>query len=212
MSDPAIVNYHSNVRHDVLPHVPRGGTLLDLGGGDGATATEVRRQGLADRVGVVDMVEPAPGSKLDFNYQGDLTQDGFIEKIGEEQGPFDTILTLDILEHLEDPWTMVRRLHQQLKPGGVIVSSVPNVRHRSVTVPLLLGNKWQYRDSGILDRTHLRFFVKKTAIELMTSSGLTLESVALLPSGGRIDRTLVKLPIINTFSALQFAIRVRRDD
>ena len=203
--------YHSHVRSDVFPYIPRGGTLFDLGGGDGATATAAKERGVVDRVGVADMVAPHPQSKLDFNYQGDLTEPGFIERIGAEQGPFDTVLACDILEHFTDPWTMVKRLHSVLKPGGAIVASIPNVRHRSVTGPLMLKGAWDYKDCGVLDRTHYRFFVKETAVELMTSSGLTLEEVAPLPSGSRIDRAMVKsgLPGLVSLGALQYAVRVR---
>ena len=207
--------YHSHVRSDVFPFLPEdGGTLLDIGGGDGATASAIKAQGLADRVGVADMVKPAASSTLDFDYQGDLTADGFIEKIGAEQGPFDTILACDILEHFVDPWTIVARLHAQLKPGGALVASIPNVRHRRVSGGLLVGGRWTYVDSGILDRTHLRFFVRETACELVASSGLRIEEVAPLPSGSRIDRALVKLPLpgIQSLAALQYAIRARRID
>ena len=204
--------YHSHIRSDVLPHVPRGGTLLDLGGGDGATATAIKKQGIAGRVGVADMVPPRADATLDFAYQGDLTGPELIERIGEEQGPFDTILCLDILEHFVDPWTIVARLHRILKPGGQIVASIPNVRHYNALTPLLTRGRWDYTDAGILDRTHLRFFVRDTAVSLMTSSGLTLEE-AIATRPGRIrDRLIDKatLGVLSAFLTQQYIVRVRR--
>ena len=211
---PQSQTYHSHVRSDVFPFLPKGGTLLDIGGGDGATASAIKERGLADRVGVADMVKPAPHAKLDFDYQGDLTGEGFIERIGEEQGPFDTILACDILEHFTDPWTIVERLHAQLKPGGSLVASIPNIRHHSVSLKLLAGGDFTYTESGILDRTHLRFFVRETAKKLMESSGLKIRDVAPLPSGRRIDHALMKLPFagLHSLAALQYAIRAERVD
>lgn len=204
--------YHSHVRSDVFPFIPRGGTLLDIGGGDGATVAAIKREGIADVVGVADMVVPADPDAIDFDYQGDLTAFGFIEKIGEEQGPFDTILACDILEHFVDPWSIVKRLHGQLKPGGALVASIPNVRHWTVSGGLLAKGSWNYVESGILDRTHLRFFVRETAEALVSSSGLKIEEVAPLPSGRRLDRAMVKLPGLSNLAALQYAIRARRVD
>lgn len=207
--------YHSHIRSDIFPFLPKtGGSLLDIGGGDGATASAIKQRGLADRVGVADMVPPASQAALDFDYQGDLTAPGFIENIGAQQGPFDIILACDILEHFVDPWAIVQRLHGQLKPGGALVASIPNVRHWTVSAGLLFGNKWEYTESGILDRTHLRFFVRETACELASSSGLQIEQVAALPSGRRIDHAMMKLPFkgLHSLAALQYAVRARRVD
>ena len=89
---------------------------------------------------------------------------------------FDLIVILDILEHLMDPWAMVQRLHSALALGGVIIASIPNVGHYSVAFPLLRG-KWEYQPEGLLDRTHLRFFTKRTALDLMNRLGLAVQKV-----------------------------------
>ena len=170
-------NYHSHVRDDVFPPVVPGGRLLDAGGGYGATARALRKAGKVDSAGVVDMVQAETGNGLDFAYSGDLAAPGLLERIGAEQGPFDTILALDFLEHLIDPWAMVGRLHALLRPGGSLVISVPNVRYFSVSLGLLVGNRWTYQQEGILDRTHLRFFVRDTAVALAASSGLVVHEV-----------------------------------
>lgn len=205
------IGYHSHIRSDVLPFVPdHGGTLLDLGGGIGATALAVKERGLADKAGVIDMVDPVDG--LDFNYFGDLNNVDFLADVGNEQGPFRTILCLDILEHLVDPWTVVRQLHSMLEPGGVIVASIPNVRHISVVGPLLFKSSWQLRDEGILDRTHLRFFTQSSAIELMAQRGLELELAKPLYDGGKAKRLFGWMPLasMRDFAVLQHLVRVRR--
>lgn len=203
-------NYHSHVRRDVFPLIPRGGKVLDFGGGDGATAAALKAAGHVDCIGVADLVPPDPAHAIDFSFQGDLSRPEALARIAADHGPFDTILCLDILEHLVDPWTMVAHLHGLLKPGGCIVASVPNVRHYSVLLPLL-GGHWRYRDAGVLDRTHLRFFTRDTAVELMTSSGLAVEQVKANARGRRRDQMLQRLSggLFSGVMALQYLVRVR---
>ena len=209
-------DYHDNVRRDVFSLITKdGGVVLDVGGGVGATARAIRLEGLCDRVGVIDLVAPPIElGAIDFSYAGSLEDPSFLDRVVSEQGPFDTILCLDVLEHLIDPWATVARLHRSIKKGGTMVASIPNVRHLSVVGPLLLKGSWKLDDEGILDRTHLRFFVKQSAVELLTSSGLKLEIVqALLPDNtraGRLNRFTAGL--FEDFLTVQYAIRVRRTD
>ena len=71
------------------------------------------------------------------------------------------ILCLDVLEHTIDPWGLVANLYNLLKKDGAIIISLPNVRNRKVIFPLLFKGQWTYENSGLLDKTHLRFlFVK----------------------------------------------------
>lgn len=83
---------------------------------------------------------------------------------------YDLILFLDVLEHLLDPTATFRNLSKFLETGGQIIVSVPNVAHWSVSIPLLLQHRFDYQDAGILDRTHLRFFVEDTAIKLLNDA------------------------------------------
>ena len=206
--------YHALVRQDVFPLVPRmGGTLLDLGGGVGATAARLRELGYADRVGVADrLAHHITSMNLDFRHGGDLEDGDFLDDVISAEGPFQTVLCLDVLEHLRDPWGVVEQLHNALVPGGVIIASIPNIRNYKALMPLLLRNRWALTDAGILDRTHLRFFVKSSAIELMTHSGLMLDKVRPKPSGGRAVRLFraVTLGQMNSFTDMQYLIKVRR--
>ena len=90
---------------------------------------------------------------------------------------FDCILLADVLEHLVDPWTILRRLADRLEPQGIVVTSLPNVRHYTTLLSLLVGKRWPYRDRGIHDRTHLRFFAQRNIAELFQSAGLTITSL-----------------------------------
>ncbi|MGZ3452221.1 MAG: methyltransferase domain-containing protein, partial [Polyangiales bacterium] len=86
----------------------------------------------------------------------------------------DCIVFADVLEHLVDPWAAVRRARELLVPGGTLVVSIPNVLHHSVVQDLARG-RFDYRDAGVLDRTHLRFFTAATARELVEQAGFQVE-------------------------------------
>lgn len=63
-----------------------------------------------------------------------------------------------------------------LAPGGTVIVSLPNVAHLSVSLPLLLGGRFDYADAGILDRTHMRFFVRTSAVALLNAAGLSVDA------------------------------------
>lgn len=94
-----------------------------------------------------------------------------------EAGSFDVILCLDVLEHLVDPWTALDKVVTFLKPGGRLIASIPNVRNLRVVLPLVFLGRWRYQLVGLLDRTHLRFFTRRSALELVEGAGLEIEKV-----------------------------------
>jgi hypothetical protein len=87
-------------------------------------------------------------------------------------GSPDLILCLEVLEHPVAPAEVLAGLTARLNRGGTVMVSLPNVAHLSVSLPLLLSGRFDYRDAGILDRTHLRFFVRDSAIALPNQAGL----------------------------------------
>ena len=87
-------------------------------------------------------------------------------------GPFDLIVCADVLEHLIDPAATLGNLRGMLAPGGMIITSIPNVRHFSTFVSLGLLGTWPMRDRGIHDRTHLRFFARRDILALGSAAGL----------------------------------------
>ena len=89
----------------------------------------------------------------------------------------DVILCMDVLEHLVDPWAVLQKLTPLLANKGVIIASIPNIQHYRVLKDLVFRGKFEYQEDGILDRTHLRFFTRRSAIGLMTSTGLTVQNV-----------------------------------
>lgn len=97
-------------------------------------------------------------------------------------GPYDAVLALDVLEHLPEPARVLSALAGLLAPGGRLVVSVPNVAHWTVRFGLLFG-RFDYVETGILDRTHLRFFTRESLLEACTGAGLIVEETAFTTNG-----------------------------
>src|SRR5437016_12769572 len=96
-------------------------------------------------------------------------------------GAFDAIVYGDVLEHLHDPARVLAALNRGLAPGGQAVISVPNVAHLWVRLSLAAG-RFEYADRGILDRTHLRFFTRRSLGALLTGAGLRVERLTATPA------------------------------
>jgi len=170
------ISYFSHVRREIAPLL--GGvyhTALEVGCGAGATLEWLQSSGFCtNTIGV----EYDPLAAVEAKNRVDKVYCGDIGSITLDIQPesVDLLLCLDVLEHLPDPWAVMKSLYRLVRPGGSVVVSVPNVRYWKVSAALLFNDKWQYTDAGVLDRTHLRFFVKQTAIEMIEQSGFTVEA------------------------------------
>lgn len=98
--------------------------------------------------------------------------------------PFDALVYADTLEHFRDPSAALARHLALLKPGGVVCASIPNIQHWSAILSLI-GGRWDYRDEGLFDRTHLRFFTLETIVGFFRDAGCTVERAEpLIPKPG----------------------------
>ncbi|MBE7158984.1 MAG: class I SAM-dependent methyltransferase, partial [Rhodospirillales bacterium] len=165
-------DYFGMERSEIFPLLPAVcHDVLEIGCGNGGTMAWLRtKRDLHRAVGMELMPEQAVEARHSF----DEVITGNIEQQELPTGRFHLILALDVLEHLVDPWGMIQRLHKVLRPGGSLLVSLPHVGHYSVALRLMLLNHWTYQSDGLLDRTHLRFFTRKSAVELVTCSGLHL--------------------------------------
>jgi 2-polyprenyl-3-methyl-5-hydroxy-6-metoxy-1,4-benzoquinol methylase len=171
-------SYFDTARREIAPHLPqRAARMLDVGCGTGATTQFVKSLRSVEWAGGIEYLpEIAEQARpvLDRLWIGDAAAAELEAAI--TPGSLDLALCLDVLEHMADPWTMVKRLSALMAPGGRIIVSVPNIRHYRFIWRLLTKGDFQYRDFGLLDRTHLRFFVRDTAIELAAAGGLKIVS------------------------------------
>lgn len=115
------------------------------------------------------------------------TIEEFTQNHRAEAGTFDVLFLADVLEHMVDPERVLQQLRSLLRPHGTLVISMPNIAHYSIRKALLFG-RFDMQDSGILDRTHLHFYTKKTAIHMIERAGYSIQSVR--PCSGSHERRL----------------------
>lgn len=186
-----IPDYYECSRPEVQALVnPASRTILDVGCASGTLGAQVK-EALGAEVWGVEIVE-------DIARQAEERLDRVLTGSIEDVLPllpdqyFDTVIFADVLEHLADPYSVVKRIKSKLSRNGEIVASIPNVRHWSVVKDLLEG-RWDYQDAGILDRTHLRFFTRKSVIELFLDAGYSItEMQATALEGVYISKEILK--------------------
>jgi 2-polyprenyl-3-methyl-5-hydroxy-6-metoxy-1,4-benzoquinol methylase len=100
-----------------------------------------------------------------------------VEDAKLERGTYDCVVCADVLEHLADPVTVLKQLRDVATPDATFIVSVPNVAHLAVRALLLCG-RFPKMERGILDRTHLQFWTKDTAIAMLADAGLRIEKVS----------------------------------
>lgn len=180
--------YFEQTRPDVVGLVPATAmSILDVGCGAGAVGAQLRTAGRRITGLEFDEVSAATaGQRLDAAFRMNLNDlDALREFARAHEVAFDCVIAADVLEHLVDPWSVLAVLMTMLHPGGTVVVSLPNIRVLSVVGPLLLRGQFRYRDRGVLDRTHLRFFTREGALELVTGAGATVRSIDRAPAPWR---------------------------
>ncbi len=205
-------NYYSLIRHDLIQMIEgNNNKILDVGCGDGQTGWALKKSGKAEEVVGIELVEgPAKRAenRLDKVIHGD------VEKITLSFQPeyFDYIILGDVVEHLIDPWRVIKQLSQFLSRDGCLIASIPNIGYWRVLKDLILFDKWEYQKEGILDKGHLRFFTKKSMVEMMRDAGFEVESIKARRSPGTKARlfNLVTLGIFRKFFESAYIIKGRK--
>jgi O-antigen biosynthesis protein len=159
-----------SVHADVVRLVDGAPRVLELGPATGYMSRAFRAAG-STVVGIE--LDPDMAARADEFCErvivGDLDALDLAAELGEDR--FDAIVAADVLEHLKDPLETLNRLRPFLAPDGFFVISVPNIAHGSVRLALLTG-EFKYRDIGLLDSTHLRFFTRETLEQLLDDAEL----------------------------------------
>jgi 2-polyprenyl-3-methyl-5-hydroxy-6-metoxy-1,4-benzoquinol methylase len=157
--------------------IPEGATVLDVGAGNGLLASVLLRT--HERI-TIDGIEPNPSAaelaKPSYRHLWTGYAQDFLGEI--ESGGYDFLVIADVMEHVPDPVAFLRELAGAAPEGARILLSVPNVAFAAVRLSLLHGD-FAYVDSGLLERTHLRFFTLETLRETFGQVGLTVERQVL---------------------------------
>ena len=165
------MHYPDAANHDLLGRIPlTARTILDVGCGTAALGLEYKRRNPTVRY---FGIESDPDScviaagRIDFVAGADVE----VLKLPFGDEMFDCIIYGDILEHLRDPWAVMREQATRLNPGGVMLICMPNIEHWSFAAKLMTGT-WAYEQTGLMDHTHLRWFTSRSTHQAITQSGL----------------------------------------
>lgn len=175
-------DYYGFVRKDIAPLLPdKASSILEVGAASGATLKWLKS---IFPNAVTTGVELNEQMRSTLSENVDKAIIGNIDESMDRLETYDLILLLDVLEHLDDSAGVLRRLCEKLNDNGVVIVSLPNVAHLSVSLPLLLLRKFEYQDSGILDRTHKRFFTDESAIALLNDACLSVSKGIMIGTQG----------------------------
>ena len=194
-----------------MPFVPKGSNkrVLDIGCGAGVFGAALKQNGIASFVLGLELdPQAALVAKNNLDQVYALNLDG-LDGLPAAWGKFDLIVCLDVLEHVRDPWKLLKALGDLLQPNGHILLSIPNVRNFRIVLPLVFLGKWTYADSGLLDRTHLRFFTRDSVVELVQGAELRLTKIGHTGMGKwsiTFWANLFTLGLLRRFFELQYVV------
>lgn len=183
--DPA---YHQNPRTEIASFlVAPPGTVLDIGCGGGATGRLVKEKFPGTRViGIEINPRAAEHARqyLDHVICAAIDDIDLARAVPGEK--VSTVLLLDVLEHLYDPWRALARIRGWLAPGTRVLASVPNIRNLAVLDELAAG-RFQYAENGVLDVTHVRFFTRGELQRMFEETGFRVVNLEPLTQPETVD-------------------------
>jgi 2-polyprenyl-3-methyl-5-hydroxy-6-metoxy-1,4-benzoquinol methylase len=204
---------YANPRDEVTVLVPAGARrILDVGCSTGEMGAALRARGhVVTGLELDPHLAGAARSRLEHVVEADVEA---LAASGTTVagGPFDCVVFADVLEHLRDPWAVVRWGAEQVAPGGSLVVSVPNIRHAKTFWALLVRRRWPYDPVGIFDRTHLRFFTRRNLPELLQSTGFEIAELRRhhLLTVRHTSRWNRLAPLLGDLGTLQLVFRAER--
>lgn len=175
------MNYYEGVNAELLSMLPKEvQTVVEIGCGAGRFAAAYRAINPTVRYLGVEIFEKAAqqaATQMNDVIIGNIEDSDVFFELEEmlEDSKIDVLVFGDVLEHLLDPWEILAKFKQLMSSNGYCVACIPNISHWTILAGLIHG-EWNYADSGLLDKTHLRFFTKKTMIELFQNTGWQIEA------------------------------------
>ena len=174
--------YFRHARPEMMAFIPsRRRTVLDIGCGEGWFSASIT--GAEELWGV----EPDPKSVGVAQSSMHAVLAGTYDQVASRlpDNYFDVVVCNDVIEHMPDHDAFLRNIKRKIAPGGVIVGSVPNVRYFRNLFETLVLKDWDYREEGILDRTHFRFFTQKSLRRSLQASGFSIDVLKPINPGIR---------------------------
>jgi len=170
-------NYYINPRSEMLQYIPDYVSIaLEIGCGAGSFGKLLKKSRNNIEIWGIESNEECAmlaSTIFDKVFTGTIEQN--YSNIPDKQ--FDCIIFNDVIEHIYDPLDVLKKIKTKLKKNGYIIASIPNVRYLLNVYELLIKKEWKYREQGILDFTHIRFFTKKEIIRLFIDSDYSIEII-----------------------------------
>lgn len=187
MSTPVYARTQRSEVHDLLPSSAR--SFLDVGCSDGGFGAWLKARDPSATVWGVE-VDPTRAT-VARRACDEVVVGAYPGALAQVPRTFDCVTFNHVLEHLEDPWGALRRTHTVIAPGGCVVAVIPNVGYLLTVWDLAVRERWEYTDSGILDRTHLRFFTERSVRPLFESTGFRVEVLKRVNGIASVSRPLL---------------------
>lgn len=205
-------SYFSNIRHEIVEVIGsrKNVDILEVGGGIGNTLLYLKKAGIASTIHLYDIVDIVEDKK-----EFDSIEIGDIESKEFPKNKYDVIIFADVLEHIIDPYKVINKAKGALKKGGIIACSIPNIRHFSALYKIFIIGSFKYKDSGLFDKTHLRFFCKSDMEALFDSENdLTVESITSCNKFRKSKASLldrVTFGVFTQFLSMQYILVVKKE-
>lgn len=165
------VTYYTHTRDDLKKYIPSGiNRALDIGCSNGNFGLMLKHFFNAKEVWGIEPFEEAAlkaSSKLDKVINQSV--EAAVQTIQHEK--FDCIFFNDVLEHLVEPGQVLKSVREFINPSGIVFASIPNILEFEGLFKILTNRDWKYELSGIMDKTHLRFFTRKSIVRMFNEAG-----------------------------------------
>jgi len=205
-------------RNDILNLLPNNvKRVLDIGCSIGTLGEKIKKRNHAEVVGIEinEQMGKIAKEKLDKVIIGDIENVNLSDYLVPNY--FDCVIFADTLEHLKNPWGVLKNANKFLNNRGIVIASIPNVRHYTTIINLLFKGYWPYRERGIHDNNHLRFFTLKNIEELFQYAGLKIYKIIrkyrIIERPHFLNKCskYLALPFIKDFITFQYLIIAKKN-
>ena len=195
--------YYNDERLEMLDFLPANAKkVLDVGCGNGVFASIIKEKNEAEVWGIELMEQEAVKAKERLHKTFIGPCEDHIDALPDHY--FDAIYFNDVLEHLVDPYMILEKIKHKLSTNGIVISSIPNLRYHNVFMKLVFKKEFEYQSDGVLDKTHLRFFTKKSIQRMYTNLGYEVLTHVGINGSKSLKPILYNIPMFFTAMDIKY--------